>query len=93
MGPEYHQSLLAAAQSGCLDQLTAEAEAFAARHEPGDFGRAAHAKSGDAVLHVLARGGHVHCIRFLLESYSGREHVDIEIRYWYFTLCITVRKT
>ena len=79
MGLEYQQ-LLGAAQSGELDQLAAQAESFAARHDPGDFGRAAYHKSGDGVLHVLARGGHVDCLRFLVEVYSGREHVDIEIR-------------
>ena len=64
----------------CGCQLAAQAESFAARHDPGDFGRAAYHKSGDGVLHVLARGGHVDCLRFLVEVYSGREHVDIEIR-------------
>ena len=79
-GEGRHLQLRAAAQSGEQDQLAAQAESFAARHDPGDFGRAAYHKSGDGVLHVLARGGHVDCLRFLVEVYSGREHVDIEIR-------------
>ncbi len=85
------QQLLAAAQCGNLKQLAGQAEAFAASCSPGDFGRVAHAKSGDGVLHVLARGGHVDCIRFLMEKYSGREHVDIEIRYLVLKLVFSSR--
>jgi hypothetical protein len=84
---DYHP-LLMAAQSGSRDQLAALAEAFAAAHDPGDFGRLAHPKSGDGLLHVLARAGHVDCLRFLVEEYSGRQHVDVEIRWG---LCLKVR--
>ncbi len=75
------QQLLTAAQEGDRELVAALAEAFAATQDPGDFGRLAHLKSGDGLVHVLARGGHVPCLTFLLEEYSGRQHVDIEIRW------------
>jgi hypothetical protein len=75
-----HHQLLAAAQAGSVSQLATLAEEFAAGGDPGEFGRVAHRKSGDGLLHVLARGGHVDCLRYLLEEYSGRPHVDIDIR-------------
>ena len=54
---------------------------FFSEHAAADFGKIAHRKSGDAILHVLARNGKTANIRFLLEEFAGKSSVDIEIRY------------
>ena len=75
------KELLAAAQDGNAAAFAAAISEHFSQDNAADYGRIAHAKSGDALLHVLARTGSVDCIRFLLEQFSGKQFVDIEIRY------------
>jgi len=72
--------LLTVAQEGNLNKFIQSINQFFKNHDSGQFGQISHRKSGDAILHVLARNGHAECFRFLIKQFSGKEFVDLEIR-------------
>ena len=78
--PAAMKDLLAAAQEGDVDKFRNSLEKFLSENDAAEFGKVAHQKSGDAILHILARNGYTSCLRFLLEEFKGKTFVDIEIR-------------
>ena len=74
------KELLAVAQEGKIENFTKALSTFFKHHALGDFGQVTYRKSGDAILHVLARNGHVACFRFVTQEFAGNKFVDLEIR-------------
>ena len=74
------KDLLSSAQEGSLENLSNLLNLFILSNAPGDFGKISHKKSGDAILHILARNGHLSCFRFLVQEFAGKAFVDLEIR-------------
>ncbi|XP_023343429.1 ankyrin repeat domain-containing protein 16 [Eurytemora carolleeae] len=80
MNEKIIKDLLSAAQEGNLKTFSNLLYQFNLNQDLGDFGKIAHKKSGDAILHILARNGHISCLRFLVQEFVGKKFVDLEIR-------------
>ena len=80
MNEKIIKDLLSAAQEGNLKTFSNLLDQFNLNQDLGDFGKIAHKKSGDAILHILARNGHISCLRFLVQKFVGKKFVDLEIR-------------
>ena len=46
----------------------------------GSFKDIVYKKSGDGVLHVLSRGGHIDALKYLKYDWEGRDNVGLEQR-------------
>ena len=75
-----HRTLLSACNEGDKTKLIVALGEFFTVDNYVVFSEIVYRKSGDGLLHVLARYGHIDCLSLLLMEWDGRDHVNIEQR-------------
>ena len=77
---EKHRKILLLSQSGDFKGLEAALEETLACDPGSVISDIVHQKTGDGLLHVAARGGHVACLRLLLDAGAGVDQRNLEFK-------------
>ena len=75
-----HRRILLLSQSGEYEGLEAALKNLLNADPPSVIGDILHQKTGDGLLHVAARGGHVTCIQLLLDLGVGVDQRNLEFK-------------